>query len=47
MQIERESIKNYFTKVLQEFTDLKTIFKKEITDFNLNGSQFKDSYVVK
>ena len=46
MQVERDAIKNYFTKVLTEFTDSKKLFMKEVSDFNLNGTVFTEAYVV-
>ena len=46
MEFDRESLKQFFAKFLQEFQDIKNIFKQEVTDSNIVGKQFRESFKV-
>jgi len=46
MEYDRESIKNFFTKLLQDFQEIKATFKQDVTDKYIVGKKFREAFKV-
>ena len=46
MEFDRESIKLFFTKLLQDFQEIKTSFKQEVTDKYIVGKTIREAFKV-
>ena len=46
MDYDRETLNQFFTKILQDLQDLKGTFKQDAIDRNIVGKEFREAFKV-
>jgi len=46
MDYDRETLNQFFTKILQDLQDLKSTFKQNAIDKNIVGKEFREAFKV-